>query len=78
MDIGCISADLYADEQGNQSVLILQEVIAASEAKDTQLQEGLSQQLMKLRQEQLYGALIEQLRLKADIKYAPVSAQVVE
>jgi peptidyl-prolyl cis-trans isomerase D len=73
-----VSADLYADEQGNQSVLILQKVIAASEAKDTQLQEGLSQQLMKLRQEQLYGALIEQLRLKADIKYAPVSAQVVE
>jgi len=73
-----VSADLYSDEQGNQSVLILQKVIAASEAKDTQLQEGLSQQLMKLRQEQLYGALIEQLRLKADIKYAPVSAQVVE
>ena len=73
-----VSADLYADEQGNQSVLILQKVIAASETKDTQLQEGLSQQLMKLRQEQLYGALIEQLRLKADIKYAPVSNQVVE
>ena len=73
-----VSADLYADEQGNQSVLILQKVIAVSETKDTQLQEGLSQQLMKLRQEQLYGALIEQLRLKADIKYAPVSDQVVE
>lgn len=73
-----VSADLYADEQGNQSVLILQKVTAASETKDSQLQEGLSQQLMKLRQEQLYGALIEQLRLKADIKYAPVSAQVVE
>jgi len=73
-----VSADLYADEQGNQSVLILQKVIAPSETKDTQLQEGLSQQLMKLRQEQLYGALIEQLRLKADIKYAPVSDQVVE
>ena len=73
-----VSADLYADEQGNQSVLILQKVTAASETKDSQLQEGLSQQLMKLRQEQLYGALIEQLRLKADIKYAPVSDQVVE
>lgn len=73
-----ISADLFADEQGNQSVLVLQNVIATSEAKDAQLQQGLSQQLMKLRQEQLYGALIEQLRQKADITYAPVSNQAVE
>jgi peptidyl-prolyl cis-trans isomerase D len=73
-----VSAGLYADEQGNQSVLILQKVIEASNPKDAQLQEGLSQQLIKLRQEQLYGALIEQLRLKANIKYAPVSNQVAE
>ena len=73
-----ISADLYADEQGNQSVLILQKITAAPEAKDTQLQQGLSQQLVKLRQEQLYGALIELLRQKASIKYAPVSTQAAE
>ncbi|WP_320152501.1 SurA N-terminal domain-containing protein [uncultured Tolumonas sp.] len=73
-----ISADLYADEQGNQSVLILQKITAAPESKDTQLQQGLSQQLVKLRQEQLYGALIELLRQKASIKYAPVSTQAAE
>ncbi|MDD2843185.1 MAG: hypothetical protein PHD18_12370, partial [Tolumonas sp.] len=73
-----ISADLYADEQGNQSVLILQKITAAPEAKDAQLQQGLAQQLVKLRQEQLYGALIELLRQKASIKYAPVSTQAAE
>ncbi|WP_316678392.1 SurA N-terminal domain-containing protein [uncultured Tolumonas sp.] len=73
-----ISADLYADEQGNQSVLVLQKITAAPEAKDAQLKQGLAQQLVKLRQEQLYGALIELLRQKASIKYAPVSKQAVE
>lgn len=73
-----VSADLYADEQGNQSILILEKVSNAPEVKNNQLKDGLSQQLMKLKQEQQYASLIEQLRLKAEIKYAPVSTQSVE
>ena len=65
-----VSAGLYSDELGNQSVLVLEKVISAPESADSPLQQGLSQQVIKLKQEETYGALIEQLRQKADIKYA--------
>ena len=65
-----VSPGLYSDELGNQSVLVLEKVISAPESADSPLQQGLSQQVIKLKQEETYGALIEQLRQKADIKYA--------
>lgn len=65
-----VSAGLYSDELGNQSVLVLEKVISAPESADSPLQQSLSQQVIKLKQEETYGALIEQLRQKADIKYA--------
>ena len=70
-----VSADLYSDEQGDQSVLVLEKVNAAPESTDSPLQQGLSQQLIKLKQEETYGALIEQLRQKADIKYAAATKE---
>jgi peptidyl-prolyl cis-trans isomerase D len=73
-----ISADVYTDDKGDVSVLILTKVAAGDNAKSAQLQQGLPQQLLKLRQEQTYAALIEQLRQEASIKYAPVSKQSVE
>jgi peptidyl-prolyl cis-trans isomerase D len=73
-----VSADINTDDKGNASVLILTAVTTGDDAKNTQLQQGLSQQLIKLRQEQTYAALIEQLRQEASIKYTPVSKQSAE
>jgi peptidyl-prolyl cis-trans isomerase D len=70
-----VSAGLYADEEGNQSVLVLEKVISAPETADAPLQQGLSEQLVKLKQEETYGALIEELRQKAKIKYAAVTPE---
>jgi peptidyl-prolyl cis-trans isomerase D len=73
-----VSADINTDDKGNASVLILTAVTTGDDAKNAQLQKGLSQQLIKLRQEQTYAALIEQLRQEASIKYTPVSKQSAE
>lgn len=70
-----VSADLHSDELGNQSVLVLEKVNAAPESADSPLQQGLSQQVIKLKQEETYGALIEQLRQNADIKYAAATKE---
>lgn len=73
-----VSAGFYADDQGNQSVLILEKVYTTEDTKESQLKQGLSQQLLKLKQEEAYGALIEHLRAKADIKYAPEAKELVD
>jgi Parvulin-like peptidyl-prolyl isomerase len=73
-----VSAGLYADDQGNQSILILEKVTVASESADSQLKQGLSQQLIKLKQEDTYGALVEQLRQNAKIKYAAQTKETTD
>lgn len=69
-----ISSTVFAHENGDVSVVVLNKVDQTTVAND-HLTQGLTQQLQKLQQDAAYRAVLTELKQKATITYGANSAK---